>query len=139
MLAAVAALSIKLVWFAIDRVPLFYMGDSRSYLQAAVWGRLLLDRSNSYAWLIWLISVLPETLTTLVLAQTLAGAATAWILAFCLLRYFKVRPAIAVAAAVIFAVEPLQILHERMVLAESFAMLMLAVYLLLCLSYLARP
>ena len=52
---------------------------------------------------------------------------------------FEVRPAIAVAAAVAFAVEPLQILHERMVLTESFAMLMLALYLLFCLSYLARP
>ena len=139
MLAAVAALSLKLVWFAIDRAPLFYMGDSRSYVYAAIWGRPLLDRSNSYGWLMWLISVLPGTLTTLVLAQTLAGAATAWILAFCLLRYFKVRPAIAVAAAVAFAVEPLQILHEHLVMAETFAMLMLAFYLLFCLSYLARP
>lgn len=139
VLAAVAALSLKLVWFAIDRAPLFYMGDSQSYVYSAIWGRPLLYRSNSYAWLMWLISVLPGTLTTLVLAQTLAGAATAWILAFCLLRYFKVRPAIAVAAVVAFAVEPLQILHERLVLTESFAMLMLAFYLVFCLSYLARP
>jgi len=139
MLAAVAVLSLKLVWLAIDRAPLFYLGDSQSYIYSAISGRPILNRSNSYPWLIWLISVRPRTLTTLVLAQSLAGAATAWILAFCLLRYFKVRAAIAVAAAVIFAVEPLQILHERMVLAESFAMLMLAVYLLLCLSYLARP
>ena len=139
MLAALAVLSVKLVWFAIDRAPLFYMGDSAAYAYSAIWGGPLLDRSNSYGWLMWLISVLPGTLTTLVFAQTLAGAATAWILAFCLLRYFKVRPAIAVAAAVVFGVEPLQILHERMVLTESFAMLMLAVYLLFCLSYLARP
>ena len=139
MLAAVAALSLKLVWFAIDRAPLFFMGDSRAYVYSAIWGEPLLDRSNSYGWLIWLISVLPGTLTTLVLVQTLAGAATAWVLAFCLLRYFKVRPAIAVAAAIAFAVEPLQILYERVVLTESFAMLMLAVYLLFCLSYLARP
>jgi hypothetical protein len=139
MLAAVAVLSLKLVWFAIDRAPLFYMGDSRVYVYSAIWDRPLLDRSNSYGWLMWLISVVPGTLTTLVLAQTLAGAATAWILAFCLLRYFKVRPAIAVAAAVAFAVEPLQIVHERLVLTESFAMLMLAFYLLFCLSYLARP
>lgn len=139
ILAAVAALSLKLLWFAIDRAPLFYMGDSRSYVNSAIWGRPILDRSNSYGLLMWLISVRPGTLTTLVLVQTIAGAATAWILAFCLLRYFKVRPAIAVAAVVAFAVEPLQLLHERMVLTESFAMLMLAFYLLFCLSYLARP
>src|SRR5688572_32717429 len=103
MLAALAVLSVKLVWFAIDRDPLFYMGDSAAYAYSAIWGGPLLDRSNSYGWLMWLISVLPGTLTTLVFAQTLAVAATAWILAFCLLRYFTVRPAIAVAAAVVFA------------------------------------
>ena len=139
IVAALAALSLKLVWLAIDRAPLFYMGDSQSYIYSAIRGGHPLDRSRSYEWVIWLISVLPGTLTTLVIVQTLAGAATAWILAFCLLHYFKVRPAIAVAAAVVFAIEPLQILHERMVLTESFAMLMLAVYLLLCFSYLARP
>ena len=139
ILAAVAVLSVKLLWFAIDQVPLLYMGDSRAYVHSAVLGKAQLDRSNTYGWLIWVISVLPGTLTTLVLAQTLAGAATAWILAFCLLRYFKVHPAIAVATAVAFAVEPLQIVHERLVLTESFAMLMLALYLLFSLSYLARP
>ncbi len=139
MMAAVAVFSVKLVWFAIDRVPLFFMGDSRAYIYSALLDQPLLDRSNTYGWLIWVISVLPGTLTTLVLAQTLAGAATAWLLAFCLERYFKLRPAFAIAAAIAFAVEPLQILHERMVLTESFAMLMLAVYLTFCLSYLARP
>ncbi len=126
MMAAVAVFGVKLVWFAIDRVPLLYMGDSRAYIYAALFGQPLIDRSNTYGWLIWVISVLPGTLTTLVLAQTLAGAATAWLLAFCLLRYFKLRPLFAIAAAIAFAVEPLQILHERMVLTESFAMLMLA-------------
>ena len=139
IVAAVAALGVKLVWLAIDRAPLFYMGDSQSYVYSAIRGGHPLDRSRSYEWVIWLISVLPGTLTTLVIVQTLAGAVTAWILAFCLLHYFKVRPAIAVAAAVVFAIEPLQILHERMVLTESFAMLILAVYVLLCFSYLARP
>ena len=42
-------------------------------------------------------------------------------------------------AAVVFAVEPLQILHERLVLTASFAMLLLAVYLLFGLWYVVRP
>lgn len=139
MVAAIAVLSVKLVLFAIDRLPLFYMGDSRAYVYSAIWGEPALDRSNTYGRLIWAISVLPKTLTTLVLAQTLAGAVTAWLLAVCLLRFFKVRPVLAIAAAVAFAFEPLQVLHERMVLTESFAMLVLAIYVSFGLFYLTRP
>lgn len=118
VLTAVAVLAVKLVWFAVDRAPLFYMGDSRAYISSAIWHQVLLDRSNTYEWLLWVISVIPGTLTTLVVAQMLAGGATGWLLGFILLRFFKVHPAIAVSAAVIFAVEPLQILYERMVLTE---------------------
>src|SRR5262245_10008488 len=56
-----------------------------------------------------------------------------------LLRFFHVRPVLAVVAAVVYAVEPLQILHERLVLTESFAMLLLAIYLLFGLWYVTRP
>ncbi len=82
LLAAVAVLAVKLVWFAIDRVPLIFMGDSRAYIYSAIFNQPLLDRSNTYGRLMWVISVLPGTLTTLVLAQTLAGAVTAWLLSF---------------------------------------------------------
>jgi len=137
--AAVAVLVVKLVWFAVDAMPLFYMGDSRAYINSALWHRPLTDRSNTYGWLVWAFAVVPRSLTTLVLAQTLAGAATAWLLAVILLRFFKVHPAITVSAAVVLAGEPLQMLYERMVLTESFTILLLVVYTLLSLSYLVRP
>ena len=139
VLTLVAVIAVKLVWFVVDRVPLFYMGDSRAYIHSAISGAVLPDRSNTYGWLIWVISVVPGTLTTLIFAQTLAGIATASLLAYFLMRFFKTHVAIAVAGAVAFAVEPLQILHERMVLTESFAVLLLVLYLLLGLSYLLRP
>jgi hypothetical protein len=139
VLSAVAVLAVKLVWFAFDRVPLFYMGDSKSYIYSARVHSVLLDRSSTYGWLIWGLALLPGNLTPLVLAQTLAGATTAWLLAFVLLRYMRVRPAVAIASAIAFANEPLQILHERMVMTECFAVLMLALYLTFALSYLARP
>jgi hypothetical protein len=139
VLAAAAVLAVKLIWFAADRGPLFYMGDSRAYLNSAMGYGTLTDRSNTYGRLLWLFAVVPRSLTPLILAQTLAGAVTAWLLAVLLLRYFRVRPVIAILAAAVMAAEPLQILYERMVLTESFAALLLVGYFTLNLSYLDRP
>jgi hypothetical protein len=139
VLAAAAVVAVKLVWFALDRTPLFYMGDSRAYIGSALGWSVLTDRSNTYGWLIRAFAVAPGSLTPLLLAQALAGAATAWLLTVVLLRFFQVRPAIAIAAGVALAAEPLQILYERMVLTESFSLLVLAGYLSLALSYLRRP
>lgn len=137
--AAVAVLAVKLVWLAIDRVPLFYMGDSRAYIGSALGWPVLTDRSNTYGWLVRALALGPRSFTPLVVGQTLAGAVTAWLLALLLLRFFKVHAVIAVVAAVVLAAEPLQILYERMVLTETLSLLLLAGYLVLGLSYLHRP
>jgi hypothetical protein len=86
----------------------------------------------------WL-AVWPGTFSTLVLAQVLASGATAVSLAFVLRRFFRVQPAIAVAAAVVCAVDPLQIVHERLVLTETFAQMAFAIYLLVAISYTNWP
>ncbi|MCW5852591.1 MAG: hypothetical protein KIT87_21140 [Anaerolineae bacterium] len=100
---------------------------------------MLATTSSGYGLLVQWLAVWPSTLTTLVWAQVLAGAVTAWLAAFILVRYLGVQPLTALLVAIAGSVEPLQVLHERLVLAEAFTQLLWATYLLLGLVYLRRP
>jgi hypothetical protein len=139
VVTAAAVLLIKLATFIADPTPLFFMGDSRAYIAAAIQGEILWGLSSGYGLPVRWFAVWPGTLTTLVLAQVLAGAAAAWMLALMLLRFFKVRPAIALTTAIVCTLEPLHVIHERLVLAEAFTQLLFASHLLLGLWYLSRP
>jgi len=136
---AIIVTTIKLTLFAADPTPLFFMGDSRTFIDSAIGGYIPADRSFTYGIVIRWLAVCFGTLHTLVIAQVLAGAATAWLLALLLLRFFGARPVIAVAASVVFAVDPLQIVHERLVLTETVTLFFLAINLLLALWYLSQP
>ncbi|MBI3769070.1 MAG: hypothetical protein HY271_11345 [Deltaproteobacteria bacterium] len=139
LIAAVLIASIELTGIFLDPAPLFFMGDSRAYVMTAVSGHLPPNRSFVYGWLIRWLALWPGTLTGLVLAQTAAAGATAWLLAVALLDYFEVRPVVAITAAILLALDPLQILHERMVLTEAFTLLLWSTQLLLGLRYLRCP
>jgi hypothetical protein len=135
---AVAALligAIKVCQFAIDRTPLFF-SDSGAFIQNAVGVKFVSFRSYFYAWLIRLVAVPAASLTLLVAAQVLLGGLTAWLVAAMLRRHFAVRPWIAIAAAVVFACDPMQVLHERMVMTETTALLAMVATLLVALEYL---
>jgi len=136
---AVIVLAIKLSLFVLDPTPHFFMGDSATYVGSAIHGYVPLDRSFTYGLLIRWIALGFHTLQTLIFAQVIAGAVTAWFVGFALLRFFNVRIAIALGGSIVFALDPLQILHERFVLAEAFAMLLFAGQLLLGLYYLEKP
>jgi len=86
-----------------------------------------------------LVSCVPGTLTTLIFAQVLVSAATAWLFALALLRFFRVHFAVAIAASIAFVLDPLQIVHERLVMTETFTMFIFAGHLLLGFSYLRHP
>jgi hypothetical protein len=115
------------------------MGDSVTYIVSAITGNTPVDRSFTYGLLIRWTALAFGSLDALVAAQIIAGAATAWLMALALLLFFRVRPSLAVAATAAFAFDPMQLLHERLVMAETFALLAFAVNLLLALWYLRRP
>ena len=136
---ALLLLAIKAVQLGLDAQPLFFLGDSISHLNAAVWNYVPNERSYVYGQILRATALAARDLQVVVVWQVLAGGLTAWLLAFGLLRFFSVRPAVAIAASVAFAWDPLQLLHERMVLCEAFTLLMLALNLLLALSYVRQP
>ena len=115
------------------------MGDSSAYIGSAIYGYIPADRSFTYGWLIRWLAVWPGTLTTLIFAQVLVSAATAWLFTFALLRFFRVHFAVAIAASIAFVLDPLQIVHERLVMTETFTMFIFAGHLLLGFSYLRHP
>ncbi len=130
---------IKAVFLAADRQPMFFLGDSLSYIHSVLTLTPSIDRSFTYPVLIRVFGVWTGSLTPLVVAQVVASALTAVLLARALLNVFHVGPEVAVAMAAICALDPLQIAHERLVLTEAFALLALAAYLTVAFNYIASP
>ena len=128
-------LAVKLALIAADPTLRLFMGDSGSYLHTAITGWTPLDRSFTYGWLVrstalWLASPL-----ALVVAQTVAGIGTCLLLAQVLNQRFKARPWLVAAAALLLALEPAQLLYERMVMAESAGTLALVAFVALLAVY----
>ncbi len=136
---AILLLAIKGLQVKLDAQPIFFLGDSLSHLTAAVLNYIPAERSFTYGWIIQWTALASRNLYALIYWQVLAGGVTAWLLAFGLLRYFAVRPFVAITAGVLFAWDPMQLLHERMVLCETFSLLLLAINILLGLSYVRQP
>lgn len=139
ILTAVVVALIKLATLAVDATPLFFMGDSASYLESPIRGFMLTGHPFGYTLPVRWFAVASGSLTSLVAAQALAGAATAWLLAFALLTFFQARPIVAIVAAAVCALEPLQLVHERLVMAETFALFAFAMYLVLAMAYVRHP
>ncbi len=138
-ISAVLVAVVKLGFFAADRHPILFLGDSGTYIQSAVSGLPPLDRSFTYPILIRIFGIWPASLTTLVAAQAIAGWGVALVLAHMLLSVFRVRPGVAIAMSAAVAVEPMQITFERLVLTEAFSQLALAAYLATACFYILRP
>jgi hypothetical protein len=134
--AAIVILAVKCAVFATDPAPLFFLGDSENYIHAALVGLTDTDRPYLYGALVRCLAVWTGSLTALVFAQVLASAMTAWLLVCCLVSFLGVPPAIAAAVGVGFAVEPLQLLQERLVLPETFTLLLFALFTIVGLQYL---
>jgi hypothetical protein len=67
------------------------------------------------------------------------GGVTAWLLGFTLVRLLNVRPAIALTAALAFAFDLVQIVHEHLILTEATALLVMAGFLITGSRYLQEP
>lgn len=111
-------LLIKLVLLTLDPNLRFFMGDSGSYLHAALTDWVPPDRSFTYPWLVRL-ALWVQSAQSLVLLQTLLGVASCLML-FHMLRQWLALPARwAAGAALLLAIEPTQLFYERMMMAEA--------------------
>jgi len=134
-LVLLAILGAKLMILLLDPNPRFFLWDSVTYLRGAIDGTLPRDRSFLYSLLIGAIAVPTHSLHALVIAQSLAGVASAFFVYLIVRVFLGVRFAFALIAALLVAIEPGQLFYERMVMAEAFGSAIWLGFLLLVLAY----
>jgi len=137
--AMVAVALIKAGLLAADHTPNFFMGDSGAFIGTALTKWFPPQRSWTYGFLIRWTCLPVHSLDPLIIAQTLAGFCTCVVLGFCLRRYFSVSQGPAAGMMIASALDPLQLLYERMVMAEALSLAVLALVWAGSLSYCQRP
>lgn len=115
-------LAAKLAWLLVDPQLRVFLGDSASYLHAALTVVPPPDRSFTYAWLLRASALATGSGLTVLLVQAAIGLWSAVLVYALLRRHVAVRPGPAGAIAVLVALEPSQILYERMLMAETSAL-----------------
>ncbi|HST28762.1 MAG TPA: hypothetical protein VLK26_10385, partial [Rudaea sp.] len=132
-------LVVKLALLGFDPTVRLFFGDSASYIHSALTGWVPPDRSYLYGQLFRATALTAHSMFVLVLVQSLFGAIAA-VLLFAILRAnFETPMQLAVALAVLLAVEPGQLFYERMVMAESAGTLSLVAMFAAGFAYLRRP
>lgn len=114
------------------------MGDSYVHVQTALTGHIPLERSILYGFLVRVLAVPWQSFQPLILLQSLAGAATAVLLAWIMHDFLQVRRSWATLLAVLSVLDPLQLLHERMVLTEAFTQLAFVACMAALILYICR-
>jgi hypothetical protein len=135
----ISVFSIKFFIFCLDPLPMFFLGDSGSYIGTSLTGWIPPDRSFVYGFVIRLIAVSAHSLTSLVLVQIFASGLNAVLIAYMLQEFFNVRAKLAFFLGIICAVEPLQLMYERYVMTEAFSLFLFVVYVILSFHYVRRP
>ena len=130
-----AIVSVKLMILLLDPNPRFFLWDSVTYLRGAIDGTLPRDRSFLYSLLIGAVAVPLHSLHALVVAQSLAGVASAFFVYLIVRVFLGVRYEASLIAALLVAIEPGQLFYERMVMAESFGSAIWLGFLVLVLAY----
>lgn len=111
-----------------DSTVRLFLGDSASYLHSALTGWVPDDRSFLYGWMIGVTAVPLHSLQSLLLLQTMFGVLSALMLYGWLRIGFGVSTRVATGAAVLLALDPSQLLYERMVMAEATGFLALVAF-----------
>lgn len=129
---------LKSIIFYIDRLPMFFLGDSHSYITTSLTGWIPLDRSFLYGFFIRLVSVSSSSLTSLIAAQVCAGLITSFLIAYSLIKFFSVNRKLSFLFGLLCAIEPLQLLYERYVMTETISLLIFSFYLVTIFYYIKR-
>src|SRR5262249_35488916 len=116
------ALGIKALSLIVDPNPQFFLGDSGSYIYTAISGWIPTDRSYLYGFLVRWLCLGSQSLFPLVLAQTFASSVSAGILGWCVQRFLQTPFALTIAITVAYCFDPIQLMYDRFVMAESFSL-----------------
>jgi hypothetical protein len=129
---------IKGLVFILDPLPQFYGGDSTSYLNTKIGVWIPLDRSFFYGLLIRVIENCSHSLTPLILLQVTVSSVACLLLYYCAKEILCLPYGLSLVLTVLFAADPMQLLYERQIMAETISTFHLVVALTLSLSYLKR-
>ena len=131
-------LSVKLLLLALDPLPKMFMGDSGSYLWTALTGWIPPDRSFLYGYVIRWVAILSGSLSSLLLLQTFLGAMVAVIVGITCRRLFGLSLSLSYLFGFLCAIDPLQLIWERYVMAETISLFLYAALLLCSFLYLRQ-
>ncbi len=121
--------AIKAIALFFDPTVRYFLGDSATYIHAALVATPPMDRSYTYPLLIRAVALPWASLVPLLVFQAVCGIGVA-LLAFAILRdTFALDARIAAAFALIVAIGPEQLFYERMVMAEAAGLFAFALML----------
>ena len=118
--------ALKLLLFAIDSVPKFYMGDSGSYIWTALTGWIPPDRSFFYGYVIRWTALWTGSLTWLVVVQVCLSAITCILFSLITRVIFELPERWSYVFGFLCAIDPLQLLYERYVMTEAISLCLYA-------------
>ena len=136
-LLLVISLSIKVTFYLLDSQPAFHFGDSASYLATPLHGYIPRDRSFTYGFSLRPFVTVTHSLTPAMLFQMLLSGVSGFIAGYCLLRHFQTGFPVALTCTVLCALDPLQLMSERLIMTENASTFGFAVFFLACLFYLS--
>ena len=136
--AASLLLLLKAAFLLVDPNLRLFMGDSASYLHAAISDWDPPDRSFVYPMLVEWSAVATQSAVSLVLLQTLFGVFGGLLVYWMLRRAAGVDARIALFALAVVAVEPAQLFYERMLMAEAAGLLSLLTLVASAIAYVQR-
>lgn len=111
--------TVKVVLLWSDPYPAFHFGDSGAYLATALAKWIPPDRSFSYGFFLRPLVLDSHSLLLVLMLQTVCSAMASILAGFILVRYLCVRHSWAALLALASAVEPLQLMSERFIMAEA--------------------
>jgi hypothetical protein len=115
-------LILRFALFALDPLPKFYGGDSKSYLWTAISGWIPEDRSYFYGYVIRWVALSTGSLTSLLVIQILAGVAIAVVCAWLCLRVFELPRWLSFVFGLLCCLDPIQLYWERAVMTETLSL-----------------
>ena len=138
-LAAAVAI-IKIILLLFDHFPLFFLGDSGVYLWSAIEPPVPLERSFTYGlFFIRPILAVLGSVEAVVVLQALVSGVTCLLGGICMRVGFNAPSWVVALIVTAYALEPLALIHERLILAETLGLFCLALFVLVGLLYIRQP
>jgi hypothetical protein len=131
-------LALNFLLLALDPLPKLFMGDSAAYLHTALSGGVPRDRSFLYGNVIRWSSLWTQSLTSLLILQTFLGAVTAVLVTIVCQAIFGLAARLSYLFGLLCSLDPLQLVWQRYVMAETFSLFFYALMLFSSFFYLKK-